>query len=740
MPKLKFFRQHDFMDCGPTCLRMISKYYGKFYSLQTLRDKSDFHKDGVSLLSLSEAAESIGLRSVNVSITFNQLLEDAPLPCIAYWGTNHFVVVYKTKIKWSFLSLFRKPKDQNAIIYVADPARGKMKLSYEEFYHNWIIENNKGYALLLEPTASFYQEEEEEEISYGFSTLWVYLKQHTALIWQLVFGFVLGSVFQLILPFLMQSIIDVGISSQNLNFITLVIIAQFAIMAGRMTVDFLKNWILLHISIRLNVNLLSDFLMKLLRLPVSFFSSKQVGDIMQRIGDHQRIEAFITSQTLNVLFSIFNLITFGAVLLYYNLTIFFVFFSFSSLYLIWIYVFLPLRRKLDYQKFDFSTRSHNSIIQIVNGMSDIKLAGAERSMRWSWESIQSKLFKLQSRNLRIDQYQQAGAFGINEGKNIIITFLAAQLVINGQLTIGGLIAIQYIVGQLNSPVDQIISFAQHFQEAKISIERLNEVHNLEDEEILTNNSQNQPIGDIVVKKLSFKYPGTNNIPILSNIDMVIPEGKISAIVGLSGSGKTTLLKLLQKFYMPSSGKITINDWNLDGCSHKHWRSICGVVMQDGYIFSDTIARNIAVGNDSIDFNQLDLAVKIANLQDFIEELPQGYKTKIGSDGNGLSQGQKQRILIARAVYKNPKYIFFDEATNSLDSENESIIMSNLVNFFKNRTVIIVAHRLSTVTGADKIFVMKSGSIQEQGSHRELLALQGQYYSLIKNQLNVLADV
>jgi len=729
------------MDCGPTCLRMIAKYYGKFYSLQTLRDRSGINRDGVSLLGLSEAAESIGFRSISVSITFSQLLEDAPLPCVAYWGANHYVVIYKTKLG-GFFSLFNKDVNyKNASVYIADPARGKLKLSHQDFQNNWLIDNGKGYVLLLEPTASFHQREEEEEKSYGFSTLWIYLKQHVSLIWQLVFGFALGSIFQLILPFLMQSIIDVGISSQNLNFITLVIAAQFAIMAGRMTVDFLKNWILLHISVRLNINLLSDFLMKLLRLPIAFFTTKQIGDIMQRIGDHQRIESFVTSQTLNVIFSLFNIITFGIVLLYYNASVFAVFFSFSVLYLIWIYIFLPVRRNLDYQRFDFTTRSHNSIIQIVNGMSDIKLAGAERSMRWNWESIQGKLFKLQGKNLKIDQYQQAGAFAINEGKNIIITFLAAQSVIDGNLTIGGLLAIQYIVGQLNSPVDQIIMFAQHLQEAKISIERLNEVHNLPDEEInAEHHQQSVTAGDIEIRNLSFSYPGSNGSNILNDINMVIPEGKISAIVGLSGSGKTTLLKLIQKFYAPLNGKIILNDRNLDSYSYKYWRSICGVVMQDGFIFSDTIVRNIAVGNENIDYEQLELAIHIANLKEFIDNLPNGYNTKIGSEGNGLSQGQKQRILIARAVYKDPKYIFFDEATNSLDSENESIIMNNLNLFFKNRTVIIVAHRLSTVTNADKIFVMKNGTILEEGTHDNLLMNKGQYFNLVKNQLNVVANV
>lgn len=733
MSKFKFYKQLDQMDCGPSCLRMIAKSYGRFISLQTLRERSGINKDGVSLFGLSEAAEYLGFRTMTVKLQLKQLIEDAPLPCILHWGANHFVVVYKIKKR-----IFSRKKNNKHRIYVADPAKGKLQISEEDLYENWLAGDSGGYAMLLEPGEDFNKEEGEDQSPVGFNSLWVYLRRHSSLLLQLFLGFILGSIFQLLLPFLMQSIVDVGISSQNISFIALVMVAQITLMIGRLAVDFIKNWIILFISIRLNLNILSNFLTKLLKLPISYFNSKQFGDIMQRIGDHQRIEAFVTNHSLGVIFSFFNLGIFGLILGYYNITIFFIFLGGSLIYLGWIYIFLPVRRKLDYQRFDVSAKSHNSMIQIINGMSDIKQAGAENSMRWKWEVNQIKLFNLQTKNLRLNQYQQTGAFAINEGKNIMITFIAAQLVINGNLTLGGMLAIQYIVGQLNSPIEQIINFAQNLQEAKISMERLNEIQQLDNEDLGIANSDSTETGDIKLQNVSFKYSrnGDDDANILNGINMNIPEGKITAIVGLSGSGKTTLLKIIQKFYNPTLGNITVGGNDLNSYSYKYWRSICGVVMQDGYIFSETVARNIAVGNEPIDYERLNLAIKTANLTEFIKELPLGYKTRIGDEGNGLSQGQKQRILIARSVYKDPKYIFLDEATNSLDSENESIIMENLADFFKGRTVVIVAHRLSTVTNADKIFVIKHGKIIEEGSHDSLIKKNGQYYSLIKNQLNL----
>lgn len=726
------YRQHDAMDCGPTCLRMVAKHCGRVFSIQKLREATQIGKEGVSLLGISEAAESIGFKTLAVKVPFKQLEKDAPLPCIVHWKQNHFVVVYQIK------------KNQ---VYIADPALGLIKYSYVEFESQWattIVEGEKtGIALLLEPTQRFYQETDEQTKGINLSMLSGYLFKYKRLILQLFLGLFIGSILQLILPFLTQSVVDTGIQTRNLHFIYLVLAAQLMLFIGRMSVEFIRSWILLHISTRINLSILSDFLGKLLRLPVSFFESKKTGDILQRIGDHQRIESFLTGTSLNVLFSMFNLIIFSVVLAYYNLTIFGVFLISSIVYSIWIVFFLRYRRKLDNKRFALASQNQSSLIQLVQSVPELKLNNAEIKKRWEWENLQVKNFHLSVKGLALQQYQQTGAMIINEGKNIVISFLAATAVVNGQMTLGAMMALQYIIGQLNSPVEQLIQFMQHYQDAQISLERLNEIHEIEDEEttqkpLLHILPENQ---DIQLKNLTFTYTGAGNEPVLKNINLIIPQGKITAIVGTSGSGKTTLLKLLLKFYKPQSGEIRLGNVSLENISHKLWRSKCGTVMQEGVIFSDTIAENIAFSDEFPDTKKLLHAVKVANIQSFIEELPLSYNTKIGAEGNGISQGQKQRMLIARAVYKNPDFIFFDEATNALDANNESVIMANLEEFFKDgstgrRTVIVVAHRLSTVKNADQIVVMEKGEIVEVGTHAELTQRHGKYFELVKNQLEL----
>jgi len=721
------YQQHEAMDCGPTCLHMVAKHYGRSFSIQKLREATQIGKEGVSLLGISEAAESIGFKTLAVKVPFKQLEKEAPLPCIVHWKQNHFVVVYQIK------------KHQ---VYVADPALGLIKYSYAEFESQWattIVEGEKtGIALLLEPTQRFYQETDEQTKDINLSMLSGYLFKYKRLILQLFLGLFIGSILQLILPFLTQSVVDTGIQTRNLHFIYLVLAAQLMLFIGRMSVEFIRSWILLHISTRINLSILSDFLGKLLRLPVSFFESKKTGDILQRIGDHQRIESFLTGTSLNVLFSMFNLIIFSVVLAYYNLTIFGVFLLSSIIYSIWIVFFLRYRRKLDNKRFALASQNQSSLIQLVQSVPELKLNNAEIKKRWEWENLQVKNFHLSVKGLALQQYQQTGAMIINEGKNIVISFLAATAVVNGQMTLGAMMALQYIIGQLNSPVEQLIQFMQHYQDAQISLERLNEIHEIDDEEttqkpLLHILPENQ---DIQLKNLTFTYTGAGNEPVLKNINLTIPQGKITAIVGTSGSGKTTLLKLLLKFYKPQSGEIRLGNVSLENISHKLWRSKCGTVMQEGVIFSDTIAENIAFSDEFPDTKKLLHAVKVANIQSFIEELPLSYNTKIGAEGNGISGGQKQRILIARAVYKEPDFIFFDEATSSLDSNNESIIMENLAEFFKNRTVIVVAHRLSTVKNADQIVVMEKGEIVEVGTHAELTQRHGKYFELVKNQLEL----
>jgi ATP-binding cassette, subfamily B, bacterial len=735
--------QLDSMDCGPTCLRMVAKHYGRAYSVQSLREAIQIGRDGVNLLGISEAAERIGLKSLAIKVTIDKFIEDAPLPCIVHWNQVHFVVVYKiSKPKFSFFN-----KATNEQIYVADPSGGLLKFSKAEFESRWATTINDGektgIALLLEPTSKFYKDENSllnnSGTALGFSQLYNYLFKYKKLLFQLVLGLFIGSLLQLILPFLTQSVVDTGIQTRNLHFIYLVLIAQLMLFVGHMSVEFIRSWILLHISTRINLSILSDFLGKLLRLPISYFESKMTGDILQRIGDHSRIESFLTGSSLNVLFSMFNLLVFGVVLAYYNLSIFGVFMLGSVIYSIWIVLFLKYRRGLDNKRFALASSSQSSLIELIQSVPELKLNNAELRKRWAWENIQVRNFKLSIKSLALQQYQQTGALLINEGKNIVISFLAATAVVHGQMTLGAMMALQYIIGQLNSPIDQLIQFIQHYQDAKISLERLNEIHEVADEESqLTNNNGilTENFGDITFYNLTFTYVGAGNEPVLKNVNLTFPHGKVTAIVGTSGSGKTTLLKLLLKFYKAQSGEIKLGNTKFENIGHNQWRKLCGTVMQEGVIFSDSIAENIAISDEIPDNQKLIHAVKVANIQEFIEELPLSYNTKIGPEGNGISQGQKQRILIARAVYKNPDYIFFDEATNALDANNESVIMRNLDEFFKGKTVIVVAHRLSTVKNADQIIVLEKGEVVEVGTHATLSYQKGKYFELVKNQLEL----
>ena len=726
-----FFSQPDVMDCGPACLRMIATHYGSHYSLEQLRNRCFISREGVSLLGISKAAEEIGFRTVGGKFTFAQLAEKAPLPCIVHWQQSHFVVVYR----------IRKCR-KGFRVYVADPGKGLLKYSEQEFCDNWLSTlskgEEKGVALILQPTEAFFRQEGEVVPHNRFRFLTNYFLPYRRLFGQLLLGLLLGSLLQLFFPFLTQAVVDTGIANQNIGFIYLILLAQLMLLFGRTAVDFIRRRILLHISARINISLISDFFIKLMKLPMSFFDTKLLGDLLQRIEDHNRVERFLTAQSLNVLFSVFSLLIFGIVLLLYDLRIFLVFFIGTVLYAVWILFFLKRRRELDFRTFEQQGKNRSKVYQLINGMQEIKLQGCEQRERWEWEDVQADLFKVNLDTLSLQQSQEAGAIAINELKNIVITILAATAVIHGQLTLGMMLSVQYIIGQLNSPVEQLINFIYQWQDVSISLERINEIHVKKNEEDANKNSvlELHQGEDIHISNLSFQYEGPYSPKALNNINLVLPKGKVTAIVGASGSGKTTLIKLLLGYYPPTKGQINVANKNLQDIDIRWWRQQCGVVMQDGYIFSETIARNVAASSEDIDLKRLQNAVTIANIRDHIEKLPLKYNTVIGQEGQGLSQGQKQRILIARAVYRNPQFIFLDEATNALDANNEKMIIENLNVFYQGRTVVVVAHRLSTVKNADQIVVLDKGEIIEVGTHEELTKNKGAYYHLVKNQLEL----
>jgi len=714
---------------------MIAKYYGRSYSLQTLRDKSFITREGVSMLGISDAAESIGFHTIGVKINIEQLQDDVKLPCILHWNQSHFVVLYKIK------GNRRKPEDMK--MYIADPAGEKYEMNEDEFCRCWVSSKSEGKdtgtALLLEPTPDFYaheddQEKQEKNLGYFLHYLFPYKSQ----LFQLVVGLLLGSIFSLILPFLTQAVVDQGIGNNNLSFITLILIAQLILSVTQMAVNFIQSWITLHVNTRISISLISDFLTKLMKLPLHFFDSKHIGDIMQRIGDHERIKSFMTGTTLTTLFSFFNFFVFACILAYYNLLILVVFVIGNTLYVAWILLFMRYRKKLDYKRFAQASANQSNLVQLVTGMQEIKLNNSEKQQRWKWERIQVKLFKISIQGTALGQYQQIGSVFFSQTTGLFISFLSAKAVVEGNITLGMMMSISYIIGQLSGPIGQVIGFAQSLQDAKISLERLNEIHNKEDEEqTIKNKVDSIPSNKtLCFKNVSFSYDGAERDYVLENLNLEILQNKVTAIVGVSGSGKTTIIKLLLGFYSPIKGKIIIDNVSLDEINPHLWRQKTGAVMQDGFIFSDTIAANIAAGDENIDKKRLLHAVETANIKDFIESLPLKYNTKIGMEGNGISQGQRQRLLIARAVYKNPDFLFLDEATNALDANNEKAILDNLSRFYKGKTVVIVAHRLSTVQNADNIIVLEKGKVIEEGTHTELTAKQGAYYQLVKNQLEL----
>ena len=776
MSKFPFYPQLDTIDCGPTSLRIIAAYHGKQYSLQNLRAKCHISREGVSLLGISDAAEEIGFRTVSLKPTWAQLRTVVPLPCIVHWYQRHFIVVYKIKKqkgKWW--------------VYVSDPARGLLKYSEGDFLKGFLstqtevdkeqeteleqdgseMEYEKlkveellavldaphaetadedadmlcrraGIALLLEPSPRFYREKGDEDKRMNFRHILQYLRPYKNYLVQLGLAMLTASILSLILPFLTQSVVDTGIGTGNLSFIVMILVAQVVLTLGQMANNLIRNWLMLHMTTRISISLISDFLSKLMRLPIAFFDSKMVGDIMQRIGDYSRIQSFLTGSLLSIAMAVVSFVIYGAVMGGYDITILGVFLLGSVLYVGWILLFMKRRRKLDYMRFQEAAANQSNIVQLINGMQDIKLNNCEKQKRWEWERIQARLFNVSVKGLTLGQTQEVGGTFIDQTKNVVISFLAASAVIEGSMTLGMMVALQYIIGQLNAPLSQFIQFVQATQDAKISLERLSEIQEKDDEEP-ANEERIREIpenADIEFRHVVFQYDGPHSDKVLNNIDLVIPADKVTAIVGASGSGKTTMLKIMLGFYAPVEGEVTLAGKKISRYSASCWRRECGTVMQEGYVFSDTIADNIGVSDEIPDMKRVRQAAEIANIDTFIDELPLGYNTRIGADGHGLSTGQKQRLLIARAAYKDAKYLFFDEATNSLDANNERTIMERLDRLFKGKTVVIVAHRLSTVRNADNIVVLDHGKIVEQGTHIELTEKRGYYYELVKNQLEL----
>ena len=722
-----FYKQLNAMDCGPTCLRMIARHYGKHYNADTIRHNAGFAKSGVSMLGISEAAEKIGFRTRGVQLDYEKL-RSAPLPAVLHWNQNHFVVLVTAG---------------RSSTTIADPARGIIAYKRAEFLDYWTSNKTEddrevGTALLMEPAPVFYESEGEQEHKLSWSVVTQYLRQSKWRISQVFISLLIGSMLQLILPFLTQTMVDTGINTRNMQYITLVLIAQLMLTFSSTVISFIRSRLQLRISNSINISMLSDFWIKLTRLPLAYFDVHHTGDTLQRIGDNRQVQTFLTGQALTSIFSVLNFFIYAIILVLYSVPLFLVFSVGSLLYFGWIRLFLRIRRKINYETFYLSAKENNATLQLVQGMQEIRLNNAEQLKRWEWENIQAKVFKLNFKNLNYSQWQSAGALFITQGKDIVISFMVAELVVQGQLTFGAMLAIQYIIGQLSSPVQEFIGLTQNIQDAKISMERLNEVHEMPDEEPLSRTfTAHLPDNKTIsINGLDFAYPGAGNDPVLKDISLTIPEGKVTAIVGISGSGKTTLLKLLLKVYDQYHGEIRVGGNNFKHLSPAFWRKQCGSVLQDGYVFNDSIARNVAIGEEYIDFERLVHSCKMANILSFVETLPNGFNTELGAYGVGVSQGQRQRLLIARAIYKDPQYLFFDEATNALDAENERTIVENLQRFFSGRTVVVVAHRLSTVKDADKIVVLHEGKIAEEGTHAYLTSIKGRYYELVKNQLEL----
>ncbi len=722
--RFPLYIQSESKDCGPSCLKIIARYYGNNVDIEYLRKVSETTRSGTSLTGLIRAAKKIGFKAVASKESFSILKKEVPLPVIAHWNQDHFVVVYEIT---------------NDKVYVSDPELGKVKYTHSDFMDKWLEndENGEGILLLLNfnVNENFQLPKEAVEKKVDISFISSHLKNYKKSFIRISVLVFIASILELAFPYLTQQIIDRGVQFKDVNFIFLSAASYILIFIGYKAANIIRNWVVIKLSMRFNIQLISNFIKKLTLLPIAYYDSKITGDIFQRISDHEFLEKFFTSNSIGALFSILNILIFSGLFLWYNDNIFLIFLVGTIIHIAWIFLFFSKRKVLDFKFFSIKSKENNKIIELIHGMQDIKLNGYEEPKKKEWEEIRTSLYKRDMESMKVEQFQLDGASFIKEIKNISIIIMSSLLVVNNKLSFGTLLAISYIIGHLNAPIEKLVSFLNNIQDLRLGFRRILEIHNKDIEGEGKSLVKNFKMGDVTINNVDFKYQGTSE-NVLNNISFSIPFKKTTAIVGASGSGKTTLLKLLLKFYEVNSGSIKVNGLNINDLDYNSWRNKCGVIMQESYIFNDSIENNIILAQES-NFEKMKQACLVCNIHGFIQGLPLGYQTKIGNEGVEISSGQKQRILMARAIYKNPEFLLFDEATSALDAQNEKEISKKLESVFKNRTVLLIAHRLSTIKNADNIIVLSNnGNIVEMGPHMELIKNKGHYHQLIKNQLEL----
>ncbi|MEE1298103.1 MAG: peptidase domain-containing ABC transporter [Muribaculaceae bacterium] len=722
MYKIKAFRQLEHSDCGITCIRIIAYFYGVDIPLKFLRSICDISRVGISIRDILSATKKIGFEANAVKVSAEDILK-MPLPAILYWENKHYIVLYKIK---------------NNKFYIADPGRGKLILDNEEFLNSWLYGNSMGLAIVLAPKEEFYNIDfgiKDSSESGLFKLAKKSISKHLKRFIAVIVLSIVVMLADMITPLIFQSTIDEGIEGKDINLVWVLCLSQFLIFIGYSLSDNVINIILTKTGLKVSIDMMNEYLSKLISFPISFFDRKVNSDFIQKIEDQNRIKNFLIDFPSSAFLTGINIVVFSAMLIYYNYIIFLILLAATFLGFLWTKTFLQKRENIDYSYFYYSSNNRNNIYELINGMQEIKINNAHNIRIAKWKETQLKINELSFKTVLLKMLVNGGNSVLSRIKDIIITGACATLVIKGNMSVGEMMTISYITGRLSSPFSYILNSLNTMQDATMSYERIDEIIN----KPLDNKSkykEHDNIQSIIFSNVSFKYPGSYSPYVLKDINITIPQGKVTAIVGCSGSGKSTLLKLMLGFYIPQKGDIYAGKYNMSDIDTDNWISRCGVVMQNGFIFSGTILENIALSDSKPDINRVKYVTNLACINEFIDTLPMGYHTKIGVTGVELSGGQKQRILIARAVYKNPSFIFLDEATNALDAKNERVIVENLNEFYKGRTVVIVAHRLSTVKNADNIIVLEGGRVAETGNHESLIAQRGAYFNLVRNQLEL----